>query len=79
VTVEDIRRIPITLNTMWPQALLIEPRQPAPRVAHFTGADALEVDGTEAGFRCRLGAAPGSPVALYLEPPPGGQVRSGNY
>jgi len=60
--------IPVRLDTLRPQVLLIEPAEEAPRVAHFTGADGCSVRKTARGLRCRLAATPGSPVALYVDP-----------
>jgi hypothetical protein len=60
--------VPVRLNTLWPQVLLIEPAQAGPRVAHFTGADGITVRKTRAALQCTLSATPGSPVALYLNP-----------
>ena len=61
-------RIPLRLNTLWPQVLLIEPAQRGPRVAHFTGAEGCSVRKTATGLRCTLEAIAGSPVALYIDP-----------
>ena len=61
-------RIPVRLNTLWPQVLLIEPVETGPRLAHSTGADGCSVEKTRAGLLCALDGTPGSPVALYLDP-----------
>ena len=61
-------RIPVRLNTLWPQVLLIEPAEASPRVAHFAGADGIAVRKTRAGLQCTLSATPGSPIALYIDP-----------
>ena len=60
--------IPVRLNTLRPQVLLIEPAEGGPRVAHFTGADGCSARRTAGALRCRLLATPGSPVALYVDP-----------
>ncbi|MCK4298481.1 MAG: hypothetical protein KAX80_03045, partial [Planctomycetes bacterium] len=60
--------IPVRLNTLWPQVLLIEPVEKGSRIAHFTGAEGCSVRKTARGLRCTLEAAAGSPVALYIDP-----------
>jgi hypothetical protein len=68
VAMKGTFRIPVRLNTLWPQVLLIEPAEAGPRVAHFTGAEGIAVRKTRTSLRCTLSATPGSPVALYLDP-----------
>jgi len=60
--------IPVQLNTLWPQVLLIEPARKGPKVAHFTGADGCSVRKTAGGLACTMRAVAGSPVALYVDP-----------
>lgn len=67
VQCEDIRRIPVTLHSTQPQVLLIEPKEEAPRLAHFTGADAAEVRVLRDDMTVKVLSVEGTPLALYVD------------
>lgn len=67
IDVKDISRVPVRLHASQPQVLLIEPRQASPRVAHFTGADAVNVKVGQGEMTFDVSAVEGSPVSLYLD------------
>ncbi|MFB3891667.1 MAG: hypothetical protein ACE15C_06540 [Phycisphaerae bacterium] len=67
VNCQDIHRIPVQLHASLPRVLLIEPSRAAPRLAHFTGADAVESACRDGRLDFTVSAAEGSPLALYID------------
>jgi hypothetical protein len=62
-----LAQIPVSLTGSEPLILLIEPEQKGPRVAYFTGADAVSATRLGRKLELKLLAAPGSPVELHLD------------
>jgi len=75
-TVAELRAIPVPLTSEEPLILLIKPASKGPHLAWYRGADDVAVSQTDGAIECRVKAAAGSPVELYLDPR-GSEIRAG--
>jgi hypothetical protein len=67
-SLEELHTIPVRLTTDEPLILLIKPESKGPHLAWYRGADDVAVSQRDGVIECRVKAAAGSPVELYLDP-----------
>lgn len=64
----DLHAIPVRIGTEQSLILLIQPGIPGPHLAWFRGADGVAVSESGGAMECRVKAAAGAPVELYVDP-----------
>ena len=67
-TLAELRTIQVALNADAPLILLIRPESKGPHLAWYRGADDVAVSQSGDAMECRVKAAAGSPVELYMDP-----------
>ena len=67
-SLDDLRRVPVTLTLGAARILLITPVEESPQLVFFRGADAVEADFSRDRLTLSIKAVEGSPVSLYIDP-----------